>query len=222
MQKALTLLDTTVGKKAVMALTGLVWFGFLVGHMLGNLQVFLGPEKLNAYAQGLKALGPLLWGARLTLAAALLLHVWAAFSLVGRSVAARGQPYRVKKNPATTYAALTMRLSGPLIMLFLLYHLAHFTIPGVAMSSSYTHDHNDVYANVIHGFSVPWVAALYVLAQLALGLHLFHGAWSALQTFGLSHPRYNVLRRHAAQGIAGLIVLGNLTIVIAVQAGLIK
>lgn len=222
MQKALTLLETTIGKKTVMALTGFMWFGFLVGHMLGNLQVFLGPEKLNAYAKGLKDLGPLLWVARLTLAAGIGLHVWAAFALVTRASAARPQGYRVKQNPATNYAAITMKLSGPILLLFLLYHLAHFTVPGVAMSSGYAHSHSDVYSNVIRGFSIPWVAGLYVLAQLALGLHLYHGSWSMLQSLGLSHPRYDERRRLAAQGVAGLIVLGNLAIVFAVQAGFVK
>jgi succinate dehydrogenase / fumarate reductase, cytochrome b subunit len=221
MQKALTFVDTTIGKKTIMAVTGLVWFGFVVGHMLGNLQVYLGPEKLNAYAKSLKDLGPLLWAARLTLLGAIGLHIWAALSLVTASGAARPVGYRVKRNVATNYAAITMKLSGPILLLFMLYHLAHFTVPGIAMTSGYEHSHTDVYNNVVRGFSVPWVAALYVLAQLALGLHLYHGSWSLLQTLGLSHPRYNAQRKLISQGLAAVVIIGNLSFPIAVQAGVI-
>jgi succinate dehydrogenase / fumarate reductase cytochrome b subunit len=204
-----------------MAVTGLIWFGFVVGHMLGNLQVYIGPERFNAYAKGIKDLGPLLWIARLTLLGAVGLHVWAALSLVSVSGAARPVGYRVKRNVATNYAAITMKLSGPILLLFMLYHVAHFTAPGVAMSSSYEHSTTDVYNNFVRGFSVPWVAGLYVLAQLALGLHLYHGSWSLLQTLGLSHPRYNAQRKLISQGLAAVVVIGNLSFPIAVQAGVV-
>lgn len=222
MQKALTLFDTTIGKKAVMAVTGLVLFGFLIGHMLGNLQVFVGPEALNAYAEKLQSLGPLLWGVRLTLACALALHVWMVVDLYARSLAARPVAYRVSRSVATTYASNAMWLSGVVILLFVLYHLAHFTFPGIAMGD-YEHDvHGQVYLNVVNGFGVRWVSALYIVAQLFLWAHLFHGAWSLLQTLGLNHPRYNGRARTFAKFIATIIVLGNISIPVAVMAGIVK
>jgi succinate dehydrogenase / fumarate reductase, cytochrome b subunit len=222
MQKALALFDTTIGKKAVMALTGLVLFGFLIGHMLGNLQIFLGPDALNAYAEKLRALGGLLWGVRGVLAIALVLHVWMVVDLYARSLAARPISYRVTHSIATNYVTKATWLSGVVILLFLLYHLAHFTFPGISMGS-YEHDtHGQVYLNVVNGFSVHWVAALYIVAQLVLWAHIFHGAWSLLQTLGLNHPRYNDNLRRIAKLVATIIVLGNVSIPVAVMAGIVK
>jgi len=222
MQKALTLLDTTIGKKAVMAITGLILFGFLIGHMLGNLQIYLGPEALNGYAEHLRALGPLLWAVRTILGLALLLHVWMVIDLYAKSLAARPVRYRVTQTIATNYAAKAMWLSGIVILLFVLYHLAHFTFPGISMGA-YEHDtHGEVFLNVVNGFSVPWVSGLYIVAQLTLWAHLFHGAWSLLQTLGLNHPRYNERSRSVAKLIATVIVVGNISIPVAVLAGVVK
>ncbi len=221
MQKALTLFDSTIGKKAIMALTGLVLFGFLVGHMLGNLQIYLGPDKLNGYAEKLQSLGGLLWVVRSVLAGSLILHMWMVVELYARSLAARPVGYRVQKTVATTYAAKTMWLSGVIILLFVVYHIAHFTFPGIAMGD-YTHEHGQVYLNVVNGFRVQWVSALYIVAQILLGMHLFHGVWSLLQTLGLNHPRYNERARGIAKLIAMVIVIGNISIPVAVVAGLIK
>ncbi len=222
MQNALTLYQTTIGKKVVMALTGLVLFGFVLGHMLGNLQVYLGPDQLNGYAKHLRDLGPLLWAVRAFLAMMLGVHVVAAMQLWVPTWTARGTSYRRKKDVATGYAARTMWLSGPLLLLFLFYHLAHFTFPGVAMSSGYGHSHGDVFANVVNGFAVPWVAGLYVAAQLLLGTHLYHGAWSLLQSLGFNHPQYHDQARAGAQFVSVLIVVGNISIPLAVLAGLVR
>lgn len=220
--KAITLYDTTIGKKVVMAVTGLVLYGFVIAHMLGNLQVFLGPEALNGYAVKLRALGPLLWVARGALLVALVLHVVMVVQLYSRSSAARPIGYRLKKNQATTYAALTMKFGGVALLLFVLYHLAHFTFPGVPMAAGYKHDPADVYANVIHGFRVPWVTAIYVVAQVFLGMHLYHGAASMFQSLGLSHPRYDDKLRFLAQTL-GIVVAGaNIAMPVAVVAGLVK
>jgi succinate dehydrogenase / fumarate reductase cytochrome b subunit len=222
MQKALTLFDTTIGKKAVMAVTGLILFGFLIGHMLGNLQIYLGPEALNGYAEKLQSMGPLLWAVRAVLGLSLVLHVWMVVDLYAKSLAARPVAYRVTQSIATNYAAKTMWLSGIVILLFVLYHLAHFTFPGIAMGQ-YEHDtHGQVYLNVVNGFSVPWVTALYVVAQLVLWAHLYHGAWSLLQTLGLNHPRYNERSRTVAKLVAAVIVVGNISIPVAVLAGVVK
>jgi succinate dehydrogenase / fumarate reductase cytochrome b subunit len=222
MQKALTLFDTTIGKKAVMAVTGLVLFGFLTGHMLGNLQIYLGPEALNAYAEKLQSLTPLLWGTRVVVGTSILLHVWMVIDLYTQSLSARPVGYRVTQTIATNYAAKAMWLSGIVILLFVVYHLAHFTFPGISMGN-YEHDTaGQVYLNVVNGFSVPWVAGLYIVAQLVLWTHLFHGAWSLLQTLGLNHPRYNQRSRSVAKLVATVIVVGNISIPVAVMAGVVK
>lgn len=221
MAKPTGFLSTTVGQKALMALSGLVLVGFVVAHMVGNLQVFLGPAALNAYAKSLRAVPGLLWGARAVLLVALVAHVSSAIRLVARSKAARPTPYRQVHRGATTYAALTMKVSGPLLMLFILYHLAHLTFPGVAMGD-YVHSQEDVYANVVAGFSVPWVAAAYAAAQLLLAMHLYHGVWSMLQSLGVSHPRVVEPRRLVAQGVALVVLAGNLSIPIGIQLGVVR
>ncbi|HTQ80064.1 MAG TPA: succinate dehydrogenase cytochrome b subunit, partial [Thermoanaerobaculia bacterium] len=135
--------------------------------------------------------------------------------------AARPIGYRLKRSLATTYAARTMKWSGPLIFFFVLYHLAHFTWPGIAMGD-YQHDPHDVYANVVNGFRVPWVVAIYVVAQALLGLHLSHGAWSLFQSLGLSHPRYDRLRRWLPRAFAFAVVGGNVAMPLAVLVGLVR
>lgn len=221
MEKALTLYDTTIGKKAVLAVTGLVLYGFVIAHMLGNLQLFLGPEAYNGYAKSLRDLGPLLWIARGILIVSVVVHIALAIQLVMRSAAARQIGYRVKKHSATTYSALTMRISGPLLLLFIVYHLAHFTVPGVPMGG-YQHQPTDVYANVVNGFSIPWVVAVYVVAQVLLGYHLYHGSWSLFQSLGLSHPRYDDGKRLVAQTLGMVVVFGNIAMPLAVLGGLVK
>ncbi len=203
-----------------MALTGIVLFGFVVGHMLGNLQVYLGPEAMNAYAVFLRALlhGAGLWIARGVLLLAVILHVWAAVSLTLESRRARPQGYRVEKHRASTYASRTMIWSGPLLALFIGYHLAHLTFGTVHPEFV----EGDVYHNFISGFSRWPVSLLYIAAMLALGLHLYHGIWSMLQTLGLSHPRWNPLRMAFATGITALVVIGNVSFPVAVLAGWLR
>ncbi len=220
MQKALTLADSTIGKKALLAVSGVVIFGFVIGHMLGNLQVFLGPEKLNAYAATLHNTPALLWGTRIVLLVSIVTHVSMAMQLVMLSRAARPVSYFKQQNVATNYAALTMKLSGPILLLYIVFHLAHFTFPGVALGS-YEHSATNVYANVVQAFSVPWVAAVYILAQLLVGLHLYHGAWSLFQTLGLNHPRYEAKKLLVARSLAMLVVVGNVSMPVCVLIGVI-
>lgn len=213
MQRALTLHQTTIGKKVIMALSGAVFVGFVIGHFLGNLNLYLGPEALNGYAETLKSLGPLLWIARIVLLLALLVHVGAAFSLWSRNKAARKSRYKQRKDLATDYAARTMYWTGPILLLFIIAHLLHFTIvpahPG------------DVYRNVVEGFSNPLVASFYIAANVALGFHIFHGIYSAFQTLGANHPRYNSLRRDVAIALSAAITLGNISFPISVLAGFV-
>ena len=222
MQKVLTLYDTSIGKKAVMALTGLVLFGFVIGHCLGNLQVYLGPTALNKYAASLKALGGLLWAIRLGLLVVFVAHIVAAAQLWRQGKRARRTRYKVKPPEiASTYASHTMVWTGPLLLLFVLYHLAHFTYPGLAFGD-YSHSTYNVYGNVVNGFRVPWVSSLYIAAQLALGVHLYHGAWSLLQSLGISNPLRNDRWRAGAQAIAMAVVVANITIPLAVVFGVVE
>lgn len=219
-QKTLTLTDTTIGKKALLAVSGAVLFGFVIQHMLGNLQVFLGPETFNGYAEGIKSKPALVWAVRGVLLAALITHVALVVQLYTRSLAARPVGYRVKKNIATSYAAATMKYSGPALLLYILFHLAHFTFPGLSLGG---HEFSplDPYGNFVAGFQIPWVTLLYVTANLLLGMHLYHGGYSLLQSLGLNHPRYNARARMAARAFAFLVTTGNVVMPIAVLVGLV-
>jgi succinate dehydrogenase / fumarate reductase cytochrome b subunit len=220
MPRAATLLDASVGKKAVMAATGLVLFGFVVVHMIGNLQVYLGPAAMNHYAEWLRELlhGAGLWIARAVLLGAVVLHVWAAAGLALDNRRARPVGYRRRAWIESTYASRTMVWSGPILALFVVYHLLHLTTGNVHPNFV----EGDVYHNFVAGFrSVP-VSAFYVVAMLGLGLHLYHGVWSMLQTLGLSHPRWNPLRHGFAGLIASVVVVGNVSFPVAVLLGIVR
>jgi succinate dehydrogenase / fumarate reductase cytochrome b subunit len=214
-----TLFSSTIGKKAVMAATGLLLYGFVVVHMIGNLQVYLGPEAINAYGAFLHQFlhGQGLYLARGVLLLATLLHLWAALSLTLQNASARAVGYREWQARESTYASRTMVWSGPLLLAFILYHLAHFTtgdahpefVPG------------DVYRNMVVGFQNPFASAFYILAMLALGLHMYHGFWSMLQTLGVSHPRWNRVRRPLSGLLAFGVVAGNISMPIAVLTGIL-
>jgi succinate dehydrogenase / fumarate reductase cytochrome b subunit len=201
-----------------MAVTGVILFLFVVGHLLGNLQIFAGPERLNAYAAFLKRTGEVLWVARAVLLVALVLHIVAAVQVSVASKRARPIPYAMKKNVETGYAARTMLWSGPLIFVYVVYHLAMFTFLATGPGYSPT----DVYRNEVLAFRVPAISAVYVLAIVFLGMHLYHGAWSMLHTLGASNPRYRVLRRKVAPAVAIAITAGYIAIPVAVLTGFIS
>lgn len=209
---------STIGRKVVMAVTGLLLFGFVVAHMLGNLQVYLGPTKLDEYGAALRKLPALLWALRLGLLAAAAGHVWAAASLTLTNRAARPAGYRVARYRESSYASRTMRWSGVVLFLFVVYHLLHFTIG----SAHPDFVEGGVNHNFVTGFKVWWVSAFYVVAMLCLGLHMHHGVWSLLQTLGLNHPRYNHLRLAFATFITAVVVIGNISMPLSVLAGLIR
>jgi succinate dehydrogenase / fumarate reductase cytochrome b subunit len=225
--KALTLHETTIGKKALLALTGAILFGFVIQHMLGNLQVFLGREVFNGYAQNLKSMPPLVWGVRGVLLASVLIHAVVSMQLVTRSAAARHKGYRLLKQRKTSYAAMTMKYGGPALLLFIVFHIAHFTWPGVSFGN-YVHSapdanaYADVYGNFVGSFQNPVVVLLYVVANVFLGLHLYHGGWSLLQTLGISHPRYDHIIRSVPRVIGVGVALGNVAMPLSVLAGLIR
>lgn len=207
-------LRTSVGRKLLMAISGIVLCGFVLVHMAGNLLLYVGPEALNAYAATLKSNAAVLWGARAFLLASVGLHVWAAFSLVQMNKRARPVEYRVQDYQAATYASRTMRWGGPILLLFIAFHLVHFTIAPAYGA--------DVYRNVVVGFQNPLVAGFYAAAMLALSAHLFHGVVSMLQTLGLSHPQYESARRALGSAFALAVTAGNLSFPLAVFFGLVK
>src|SRR6266850_7366553 len=187
---AVALWRTMVGKKVAMAVTGIVLVGFVIAHMLGNLKIFLGAEAIDAYAVFLRTMGEplfpyglLLWVVRILLVTCVALHITAAVQLTRMSWAARPQGYDTKESIATTYAARTMRWSGVILALFVVYHLLHLTA-GVVSFQPGEFGHLSVYHNVVAGFSVWYVALFYVVAMACLCLHLDHGVWSLLQTLG--------------------------------------
>jgi succinate dehydrogenase / fumarate reductase cytochrome b subunit len=215
---------SAVGKKAVMAVSGIVLFGYVLLHMLGNLKLYEGPQKLNDYAGFLREVGSplvppegLLWLVRAVLLAAVVLHVWAAWSLTRMSRAARPQSYARREAVAMSYASRTMRWGGVILLLFVVYHLLHLTT-GTAHGDFVP---GDVYHNVVTGFRVWWVSLAYIAAQVALGLHLYHGLWSMFQTLGWNHPRYNAWRKAFAQVFAWVVTLGNVSFPLAVLSGII-
>ena len=213
---------SAIGKKAVMAATGIILFGFVAGHMVGNLKLFLGSEALNHYAEWLRRIGePMLpetaalWIARVALLLAVVLHIDAAVKLTMMNRKARPVSYRKKEHEAASYSSRTMRWGGIIILLFVIYHLAHLTF-GTAHPDFRP---GDVYHNVTLGFRNPIVSGIYILANIALGFHLYHGLWSMFQSLGWNHPRFNHWRRNFATAFAIVITLGNISMPIAVLAG---
>jgi len=212
---------STIGRKLVMAVTGLVLFGFVFAHMLGNLQMFLPDhEAINHYGKFLREFlhGGGIWVARGGLLLAVGLHMWSAWSLTRTNWRARPIAYKAVTPDASTYASRTMRWGGVILLLFIVYHLLHLTVGTVHPAFV----EGDVYRNVIVGFSKWPVALFYVLAMLCLGLHLRHGVWSMLQTLGVSHPRWDALRKTAATIFAVVVVLGFVSVPLAVLAGVLR
>jgi len=219
LSRAVRFYQATIGKKVVMAASGVLLYGFVLLHLIGNLQVFLGPEKLNAYAQSLRAFGPLLWVARGTLLLAVIAHFVAAMQLWRINRVARPERYRSLRPVESTYASRTMMLSGPIIGAFIVYHLMHLTFGNA--HPQFNHE-LDVYRNVITGFRQLPASIAYIAAMLLVGLHVQHGVWSMFQSAGFSHPRYTPWLRRFASASALFIVAGNISIPLAVLGGFLK
>lgn len=212
--------QTTVGKKAILAITGIILFGFVVGHLLGNLQIFEPPEKINNYSAFLKSHLGFLWTARITLLIAVALHIWSSFELWLLQRQARPIKYVKKVNVNSTYASRTMVWSGPIILAFVIWHLLQFTFGAVHPGAPF--DEHNVYNNVVLGFQIWPVSLFYVIAMSMLCYHLYHGLWSMFQTLGFSHPVYTPILRVLAKVAAILIAIGYISIPVAVLAGFIK
>lgn len=223
----LTLWSSSIGKKAVMAVTCAILMVFVVVHTFGTLKIFKGEQVFDAYALWLRevgtpllATGAALWLNRVVLLAAASLHMLAAWQLTRQSWAARPVQYPKKESLEATYASRTMRWGGVIIALFVVYHVLHFTVGAVGYGPG-RFVHGAVYRNVVLGFSVWYVSAFYIVAQAALGLHLYHGVWSMFQTLGM-RARDNGAYRGLAVVVAVLVVAGNVSIPLAVLAGVVK
>ena len=216
---------SSVGKKYLMAITGLVWFGYLILHLWGNLKIYFGPDPLNAYASFLRTVADaffgfsgLLWLIRIILIPAFVIHLWAAISLTARDRTSRPKAYSMRRNLESTFASRTMIYGGLFILVFVIYHVLDLTF-GVA-NPNYVE--GAVYHNVIASLQRPVVAIFYILAMLAVGLHLFHGVWSMFQTLGWNSTRANRLIRNFATFAALVLTVGNISIPVAVLTGIVK
>lgn len=217
---------STIGKKIIMAVTGLIGIGFVIAHMAGNLQAFVGPNKLNAYGALLHGpLAELLWLVRLVLIVAVLLHILMAYQLTMRSRAARPVGYRERNPQVSTWASRTMRWGGVLLLVFIVLHILHFTTgqvdPAGWRGQLDAAGRRDVYGNLVASFRIWWVAAFYIVAMVFLGLHLYHGAWSSIRTLGYAKPSPYPLHRRIALVVAVIIWLGFTIVPLGVLAGVI-
>lgn len=212
--------DSTNGKKAIMAVTGCVLFLFVIAHLVGNLQVFEDPAKINAYGKLLRVEPLLLWAARLGLLASVGLHIWASVGLALRKRAARPVGYSGRKNVNSDYASRTMYWSGPIVLAFVIYHLLDLTAGVVRPQTSF--NEGDVYRNIVADFQVWYVSAWYIFSMILLGMHLRHGLWSMFQSVGFNHPRHTGILKKAALTISILICAGYISIPVSVLLGVIK
>jgi len=222
--RAVRFYEAPIGKKAVMAITGVMLVGYVFVHLLGNLQIYsTDAEQINRYAAFLHnpANAAALWAARSVLLLAVVLHVTASIQLWLQNRAARPIGYVKKADVPTSYAARTMIWSGPIVGAFVIFHVLHLTVGAVMPLRELGPNLPDVRYNVINGFSNEWVSGFYILAMILLCLHLYHGMWSMFQSLGISHPRYTPLIRKAAAVLAILVAVGNCSIPIAVLTGLL-
>jgi succinate dehydrogenase / fumarate reductase cytochrome b subunit len=224
MRRVVSLYRSSVGKKILMAFTGFLWFGFLIGHMAGNLKAFQGADTFDEYAHHLRVFGEpilpekgFLWAFRAVMLAAFVVHAWLAWETSRQSWDARKTKYTKQKNLNFDFASGLMRWGGVLILTFVVFHILHMTtgqahpqfIEGAA------------YQNLVVGLGNPWVSGFYVLAMVAVGLHLYHGLWSLFQTVGADHPKYAHLRRPVAVVFALVVFLGFISIPVSVLAGIV-
>ena len=219
--------EAPIGKKAVMAITGVLLFGYVVAHLLGNLQIYSSdPDQINRYAAFLHnpANAGLLWGARVVLLAAVVLHIVSSIQLWNLKREARPVAYVKKDDAATSYASRTMMWSGPIVAAFVIFHVLHLTVGAVVPLQDINSDPTtpDVRMNVITGFQNPAIAGFYILAMILLCMHLYHGLWSMFQSLGFSHPVYTPMLRGLAKVVAILLAIGYISIPVAVLACFIK
>ena len=210
---------STVGRKIVMAVTGIVLVGFIAIHMSGNLLVHRGADAMNHYAAFLKSQAPLLWGTRIVVALALVLHIHSALTLTRRAAAARPDRYARLTPQVSTWSARLMRVSGILLAVFVVFHILHVTT-GTVLASQFVE--GEAYQNVVRSFSITWVAAFYLISMMALAMHLHHGIWSLFQTLGANHPHLEGGRKKLAWLLSVVIPAGFASVPLAVIAGMAR
>ena len=218
LHKAVRFYQASIGKKVVMAVTGVVLFGYLVGHLAGNLQVYLGAEQMDRYAAFLHSMPALLWGVRILLVASVLAHIVASIQLTLLKQEARPTGYAKKQAIGSSYASRTMMWSGPIIAAFVIFHILDLTTG--ATNTAQFHELS-AYENLVYSFRRIPVSAFYIFAMVLLGMHLYHGLWSMFQSVGFSHPRYTPLIKRLAAWVSILLVAGFISIPISVMTGLV-
>jgi succinate dehydrogenase cytochrome b subunit len=217
---------SSIGKKMIVAVTGVILILFVIGHLLGNLQIFLGPEWINAYSQHLRDLGPLLWIIRAFLLTTVVLHIYFTIQLAIDNRRARPESYINKENVKATFASRHMVMSGLIVLAFIIYHLAHFTVrvtdPRFGLLKADPLGHYDVYSMMVYGFQNVYVSTFYAIGLFLLTLHLSHGASSFFQSLGLNNKKLNPRLAFAGRVFAWLLFAGYTSIPVAVLVGLVK
>jgi succinate dehydrogenase / fumarate reductase cytochrome b subunit len=226
LRRPFTFYEAYIGKKVVMAATGVVLIAYVIGHLLGNLQIYMGAAQMNRYAQFLHSLGALLWAVRSFLIACVALHLISSFQLWLQKRRARPVGYVKKDDIPASYASRTMIWSGPIIGAFVVFHVLHLTTGSVGLNYRAPREIAGgeqffAYQNVISGFQNPVVAIAYIFAIALLTMHLYHGIWSMFQSVGVSHPRYTRVLKMAAHVIAIAVAAGYISIPVSVQLGLV-
>jgi succinate dehydrogenase / fumarate reductase cytochrome b subunit len=213
---------SSLGRKLLMAITGFLFIAFVTIHMLGNLTAYMGKESMNSYAAFLQGMahGGGIWIFRMIMLITLTVHTWTAISLTMDNWMARPKGYRKQQRQAATWASLSMRYTACILAVFIVFHLLHLTVGWNQVHPGFVH--GDAYVNFIKGFQNPLVSIFYIIANLCLGLHIWHGIWSFSQTLGWAHPRYDAMRRHVAAIWSLLIVCVNISYPIAVLSGILK
>jgi succinate dehydrogenase / fumarate reductase, cytochrome b subunit len=217
---------SSVGKKVIVAGTGIVLIAFVIGHLLGNLQIFLGPDWVNSYAEHLRELGPLLWAIRVFLLVNVLLHIFYTINLAIENRRARPVHYKKKDHIKATFASRYMAMSGLIVLAFILYHLAHFTVrvtdPRFLLLKADPLNRYDVYSMMVYGFQNIFVSTFYVLAMFLLALHLSHGTSSFFQSLGLNDEKLAPRLARTGRIFAWLIFVGYTSIPVAVLLHLVE
>ena len=221
-----TFYRSSVGKKMIVAITGIILILFVIGHLLGNLQIFIGPDWINGYSEHLRDLGPLLWAIRLFLLAAVIIHIWLTIQLAVENRRARPEAYIERRYVKATFASRHMLLSGLIVLAFIIYHVAHFTVRVTDRRFALLkHDplgHYDVYSMMVYGFQNYFVSAFYVLGLFLLALHLSHGSSSFFQSLGLNDKKLTPRLALGGRIFAWLLFAGYTSIPVAILLGIIK
>ena len=206
--------------KAIMAVSGLLMVGFLCGHMAGNLLIFAGAEALNDYAYKLHSMPLMLWSVRIGLLISVFVHILSAIILTKRNRQARSGKYSIKNRCEGTLASFNMGLTGSLILLYIIFHLAHFTFK--LTHPEFKNNPSDIYSMVVSSFESPIISSVYILSMILIAVHLYHGIASAFDSLGLYHSKYQAIIKYASLGLSTLLALGFISVPTSILIGLIS